>query len=243
MDSWGGVGPACASQHGSGHCASRRIGIAQARGVGPHKHGARRRGSAVDLRIEELCRCLMPRAPPTMLYRQCLWQSTRPRPRQGCNMCKPFQTPWFAPRCSRSLARFDSAGCFRDEGETHRTGDIQTAMVSGLAQMPCSPASISAHPGFINRSVQGKTQKSSWDRCCLQELRSWPPAPESAWGIGSAPGTAFPHSFPSKSNFGSTPWGHSQFPRHSPEHFSGHFLEVPKKHSKSTRRSSFGDSP
>ena len=36
--------------------------------------------------------------------------------------------------------------------------------------------------------------------------------------------------------------GHSQFPGHSREHSLRHFLGVPKKHSESTRRSTFGES-
>ena len=36
---------------------------------------------------------------------------------------------------------------------------------------------------------------------------------------------------------------HSQFSRHSRGHSPGHFLGTPKKHSESTRRSTFGDSP
>ena len=36
---------------------------------------------------------------------------------------------------------------------------------------------------------------------------------------------------------------HSQFSRHSERHSPGHFLGIPKKHSESTRRSTFGHSP
>ena len=37
--------------------------------------------------------------------------------------------------------------------------------------------------------------------------------------------------------------GHSQFSWHSRGHSPGHFLGIPKKHSESTRRGTFGDSP
>ena len=56
------------------------------------------------------------------------------------------------------------------------------------------------------------------------------------------PGSAFPHSLTRESTLGSTPW-HSQFPVHSREHSARHFLGVPKKHSESTRRSTFGEYP
>ena len=68
-------------------------------------------------------------------------------------------------------------------------------------------------------------------------------APESARKIGSAPRECsrecLSSFFPKKKALSEHSPGHSQFSGHSP----GHFLGIPKKHSESTRRSTFGDSP
>ena len=60
---------------------------------------------------------------------------------------------------------------------------------------------------------------------------------------GSAPRSAFLILYQGKSTPGSTPWGTPNFPGHSRGHSPGHFLGIPKKHSESTLRSTFGDSP
>ena len=67
-------------------------------------------------------------------------------------------------------------------------------------------------------------------------------AAESARKIGSAPGSAPRSAFRWERNVGSTSWGTPYLPG-TLGHSRGHFLGIPKKHSESTRRSTFGDSP